>query len=187
MPLRSLFLLPLLTLAACGGSDEQAATRKEQPVAASAQNVLTGTYDRLDGTPQDLSEYRGKAVLVVNTASECGFTPQFKQLQALYTAKRKDGFVILGFPADDVAGQEPRSDAEIKDFCEKNFGVEFPMFSKVNVTGDAAIPLFKALGEPDWNFNKYLVDKQGKLVKRWGAGTTPDDPDLLAALDGVLS
>jgi glutathione peroxidase len=186
MPLRALLLLPLLALAACGGDDERAATQKAIPTERSAEPVLTGSYDRLDGARQDLSEYRGKVVLVVNTASECGFTPQFEQLQSLYEEKSEAGLEILGFPADDVAGQEPRSDAEIKDFCEKNFGVEFPMFAKVNVTGDEAIPLFKALGEPDWNFNKYLLDKRGRLVQRWGAGTEPDDPELLRAIEQQL-
>lgn len=143
--------------------------------------------DRLNGEPDDLSRYLGKVVLVVNTASECGFTPQFKQLEALYRAKRDAGFVILGFPADDVAGQEPRSDEEIAEFCRANFGVTFPMFAKINVVGDEAAPLFKQLGEPDWNFNKYLLDRRGRLLERWGATTEPDDPELVSAIDRQLS
>ncbi len=118
--------------------------------------------------------------MVVNTASECGFAPQFEQLEELYREKRSDGFVILGFPADDVAGQEPRSDEEIAEFCEANFGVSFPMFAKTNVIGEEANPLFKALaaeaGEPAWNFNKYLLDRDGerdRALRRLGRSGRP--------------
>jgi len=117
--------------------------------------------DLLNGEPQDLAEYEGDVVLVVNTASECGYTPQFEDLQSLYESKSDRGFVILGFPADDVANQEPRSNDEIADFCESNFGVEFPMFARINAEGDDVHPLFQQVGEPD-------------------------DPDLLSAIDAEL-
>ena len=127
---------------------------------------------------------------MVNTASECGFTPQFEGLQDLYEERRADGFTILGFPADDVAGQEPRYDAEIKEFCEANFGVEFPMFAKSDVVGESANPLFQRLaaeaGEPTWNFNKYLLDRKGRVVEHYEQGTGPDDPDLNARIDELL-
>ena len=179
MPLRAApLLLVLLALAGCGDAGREATT-------TARTNVLTHTMELLDGTPQDLSEYRGKPVLVVNTASQCGFTPQFKGLQALHESR--PDLVILGFPSNDFAGQEPRSDEQIAEFCERNFGVEFPMFAKVKVKGDDAHPLFKALGEPEWNFDKYLLDRDGRLVERWGATTEPDDADLLTAIDAQLT
>ena len=137
----------------------------------------------LDGKKIDLNQYQGRVVLVVNTASECGFTPQFEGLQSLYDEYRRDGLVVLGFPSNDFAGQEPRSDKEIGEFCRANYGVKFPMFSRTKVTGADAHPLFKDLGAPDWNFNKYLLDRNGTLVKRWGAGTDPDDQ----AIEGPIS
>ena len=104
-------------------------------------------------------------VLVVNTATECGYTPQFEGLEALYRARRAEGFVVLGFPANDFAGQEPRSDEEIATFCKANYGVSFAMFAKTQVVGDGANPLYRALAEaagaPEWNFNKYLLDRRG--------------------------
>lgn len=179
MPLRAApLLLALLAPAGCGEAGREATT-------TARTNVLTHTMPLLDGTPQDLSEYRGRPVLVVNTASRCGYTPQFKGLQALHESR--PDLVVLGFPSNDFAGQEPRSDEQIAEFCERNFGVEFPMFAKVKVKGDDAHPLFKALGEPEWNFNKYLLDREGRLVERWGATTEPDDPDLLTAIDAQLA
>ena len=155
-----------------------------------SDGVLTGTLPRLNGEPQDLKAYRGRVVLVVNTATECGFTPQFEGLEELYRERRSEGFVILGFPADDVAGQEPRSDEEIADFCEANFGVTFPMFSKSNVVEDPVNPLFasldEALGAPSWNFNKYLLDRRGRPLQRFDQSTEPDDPELAAAIDAQL-
>lgn len=197
-------LAAALALAACGdeGSSSDVAApapamgpesgvSKPQPGSgAESGSVLTGTLPRLNGEPQDLEAYRGKVVLVVNTATECGFTPQFEGLEDLYRERRSEGFVILGFPADDVAGQEPRSDEEIADFCEANFGVTFPMFSKSNVVEDPVNPLFlsldEALGAPTWNFNKYLLDRRGRPVERFDQSTEPDDPALAAAIDAQL-
>lgn len=168
----------------CGGDGE---TRPDEAPAATEASALRHTMPLLNGEEQDLADYEGDVVMVVNTASECGFTPQFEQLQSLYERKRDEGFVILGFPADDVAGQEPRSNGEIAEFCKANYGVEFPMFALVAAEGDDAHPLFRQLGEPDWNFNKYLLGRDGRLVERWGASTAPDDPELLAALDAELA
>jgi glutathione peroxidase len=176
MPLRALLVLAVTALAACGGDD----AAETPPV----KNVLTHTLPLLNGEPQDLAEYRGRPVLIVNTASECGYTPQFGELQKLHESRPE--LVVLGFPSNDFAGQEPRSNGEIAEFCEANFGVEFPMFAKVEVTGDDAHPLFKALGEPEWNFNKYLLGRTGRLVQRWGASTEPDDADLLTAVDAAI-
>ena len=186
-------------LAACGAEEEPTASSAttvgsgdEGPAAGGAgdASVLAGTLPLLNGEPQDLDAYRGDVVLVVNTASECGFTPQFESLEALYREHRADGFVILGFPADDVAGQEPRSDEQIAEFCEENFGVTFPIFAKSNVVSDPVNPLFarlaEAAGPPSWNFNKYLLDRRGEVVARYDAGTVPDDGELNARIDDLL-
>jgi glutathione peroxidase len=152
--------------------------------------VLRGTYTRLNGVRDDLAGYRGDVVLVVNTATECGFTPQFEGLEALYRERRSEGLVVLGFPANDFAGQEPRSDKEIAQFCKANYGVTFPMFAKTTVVGGGANALFRSLteaaGAPEWNFNKYLVDRDGKVVARFGAGTEPNGPELKERLEAVL-
>jgi glutathione peroxidase len=200
-------LLASLALVACGGdgtagepsSGEGGMSAESGPVAApdasneaaDGDTVLAGTLNRLNGEPQDLSGYRGKVVLVVNTASECGFSGQFEGLESLYREKRDEGFVILGFPADDVANQEPRSDEEIADYCKANFGVSFPMFEKSNVKEDPVNPVFEtlnaALGEPTWNFNKYLLDRRGRPVEHFEVQVEPDDPALTAAIERQLS
>jgi glutathione peroxidase len=152
--------------------------------------VLEGILPRLNGEPDDLSDYQGKVVLVVNTATECGFTPQFNGLEKLYERKRDDGLVILGFPADDVANQEPRSDEEIAEFCRANYGVSFPMFEKSNVKDEPLNPVFEklnaSLGAPTWNFNKYLIDREGRPVKHFDVSVEPGDPELTAAIDEEL-
>jgi glutathione peroxidase len=180
----------MLVVSACAAVAMAAGCGSED-VESGGGEILTGTQPLLNGEPQRLSEYRGDVVMVVNTASECGFTPQFEQLEDLYRDRRGEGFVILGFPADDVAGQEPRSDAEIAEFCEANFGVSFPMFAKTNVVGEEANPLFRALaaeaGEPSWNFNKYLLDRDGQVVARYDASEAPDDPELVERIDELLS
>ncbi len=177
-------------LASCGGDDATPAPDPEGNRASGAGPVLSGSLPLLDGSDQDLGDYRGKVVLVVNTASECGFTPQFESLEALYEERRRDGLVVLGFPADDVAGQEPRSDEQIAEFCEANFGVSFPIFAKSNVVDEPVNPVFERLaaaaGPPSWNFNKYLLDRDGTVVERYDAGTAPDDPALVARLDELL-
>ena len=137
----------------------------------------------LDGQPVDLSAYAGKVVLVVNTASQCGFTPQYKGLQALHEQYADQGLVVLGFPCDQFGGQEPGSEEEIGAFCEKNFGVTFPMMSKVEVNGDNAHPLYQWLkteksgllgGKIKWNFTKYLVGKDGQVIDRYAPTTKPE-------------
>jgi glutathione peroxidase len=158
---------------------------------ARATGVLRGRYKRLNGELDDLARYGGRVVLVVNTATECGYTPQFDGLEALYREHRGDGLVVLGFPANDFAGQEPRSDKEIATFCKANFGVTFPMFAKTHVLGDSSNPLFRELtakaGAPEWNFNKYLLDRRGRVVARYGAGTEPGDPVLAKRIGDLLT
>jgi glutathione peroxidase len=157
---------------------------------APGDGVLEGTLPRLDGRPDDLRSYRGKVVLVVNTATECGFAPQFDGLEKLYEQKRDEGLVVLGFPADDVAHQEPRSSEEIAEFCRVNYGVSFPMFAKSNVMEEPLNPVFErlnaSLGVPTWNFNKYLLDRQGRPVEHFDVSVKPGDPKLISAIDEQL-
>lgn len=139
----------------------------------------------LDGQPVDLDRYRGKALLIVNTASACGFTPQYQGLEELQRRYADQGLVVLGFPCNQFGRQEQGSEAEIGAFCEKNYGVTFPMFSKIDVNGDDAHPLFRFLkGEAPgvlgteaikWNFTKFLVNREGAVVKRYAPATKPED------------
>ncbi|MEV8221713.1 MULTISPECIES: glutathione peroxidase [Dietzia] len=147
----------------------------------------------LDGSGKDLSDYAGQVVLVVNTASKCGFTPQYKGLQKLYEEFRDEGFVVLGFPCDQFAHQEPGTDEEIGAFCERNFGVEFPLFSKVEVNGSDAHPLYEWLkseksgvlgGRIKWNFTKFLVGRDGHVIDRFGPNRKPED--LREAVEAAL-
>ena len=142
----------------------------------------------LDGQEHSLSDYRGKVLLIVNTASKCGFTPQFEGLQALYDELGGDGLEILGFPCNQFGHQEPGDAEQIGAFCEKNYGVSFPMFEKIEVNGDGAHPLYKFLkaeapglfgtGAIKWNFTKFLVDRDGRVVRRYGS---KDKPQKIAA------
>ena len=153
-------------------------------------SILTGSMKRLDGSDQDLSEFEGDVVLVVNTASKCGLTPQYEGLQRLYDEKNDAGFTVLGFPANDFFEQEPGGEDEIAEFCQVNYGVSFPMFAKTSVKGDDANPLFATLTElseePEWNFAKYLIGRDGKLVSKFPAQTVPEDPEVVAAIDAAL-
>jgi glutathione peroxidase len=149
----------------------------------------------IDGQEVDLSAYHGKVVLVVNTASQCGFTPQYKGLQELHDQYGDQGFAVLGFPCDQFGNQEPGDDAEISGFCERNFGVTFPLFSKIEVNGDDAHPLYKWLREQKsgllgnkikWNFTKYLVGRDGQVIERYAPTTKPEKltDDIEKALAG---
>lgn len=159
-----------------------------------ADTTLADFRARLsDGTEQDLDDYSGQVVLVVNTASKCGFTPQYAGLQALYEEYRDQGLVILGFPCDQFAHQEPGTDEEIGAFCERNFGVDFPLMSKVEVNGSGTHPLFRWLksqksgvlgGRITWNFTKFLVGRDGAVVNRFGPNRKPKD--LRAAIESAL-
>jgi len=142
-----------------------------------------------DAVPTKLSEFRGKVLLIVNTASRCGYTKQYKGLEAIYEKYAKDGFVILGFPSNDFGAQEPGSDAEIKNFCERNFKVSFPMFTKAPVSGNRIQPLYAFLvenapwkGAVGWNFEKFLISRDGKIVGRYKSAVTPEDAELDAAI-----
>ena len=147
----------------------------------------------LTGEGRDLSAYAGDVVLVVNTASKCGFTPQYAGLEELYAAHKDDGFVVLGFPCNQFGGQEPGSEEEIGEFCQLNYGVSFPMFEKIDVNGDDAHPLFTWLkkeksgllgGKIKWNFTKFLVGRDGQVIDRYAPTTKPEDleGDVVTAL-----
>ena len=161
---------------------------KGAPMPASFYALSTS---RLNGEPVDLKEYAGKVALVVNTASKCGFTPQYKGLQELYTDLSPRGFVILGFPSNDFGGQEPGTAEEIKTFCELNYKVTFPMFSKVvTKAGPDQSPIYTWLGQggnlPQWNFSKYVIGKDGRVVAFFPSKVTPDAPELRAAIESAL-
>ena len=147
-----------------------------------------------DEKPQDLCQYAGKVVLVVNTASYCGFTPQYKSLEALYGRYRERGLVVLGFPSNDFGSQEPGSNKEIAEFCENTFNVKFPMFAKSHVkAGDATVnPLFVDLGRrtgetPSWNFHKYLVSRDGREVRSFGSKTDPMSENFVKEVECMLA
>ena len=147
----------------------------------------------LDGKPADLSAYKGKVLLVVNTASECGLTPQYKGLEKLHREFAARGFSVLGFPCNDFGGQEPGTAAEIQQFCTSKYDVTFPMFEKLRTkSGNGQAPLYAWLNErtgelPSWNFGKYLIAKDGTTVKFFGSRTGPDDGDLRKAIEAALA
>jgi glutathione peroxidase len=144
----------------------------------------------IDGKDSTLKAYAGKVLLIVNVASECGYTGQYAGLQALHEKMAEKGVAVLGFPCNDFGGQEPGSEAIIKTFCTENYKVTFPMFSKVAIKGDAKHPLYAALqsaaGEVGWNFEKFLIGKDGKVLKRFGSDVQPESPELLAAIEAAL-
>lgn len=150
----------------------------------------------LDGEQVDLSKYKGKVVLVVNVASQCGLTPQYEQLQALHKKYADQGLAVLGFPCNQFGKQEPGSAKEIQEFCTSNYGVTFDMFEKIEVNGDSACDLYKHLtsldtepqgqGAISWNFEKFLIDRSGKVVARFSPRTSPDDAKLVSKLESLL-
>ena len=163
---------------------------------------MTATLDVADiplktirGDDATLADYAGKVLLIVNVASKCGLTPQYEGLEKLYRDYRDQGLVVLGFPANDFAGQEPGSNDEIATFCTTNFGVDFPMFEKITVKGPDKHPLYAGLivesDTPDaeiaWNFEKFLVSRDGHVVRCFSPRTEPNDPELIAALEAMLS
>jgi glutathione peroxidase len=160
------------------------------------KSIYDFTMKDIDGKPVKLSAYKGKVVMLVNVASKCGFTPQYAGLEKIYTQYKDKGFVILGFPANNFMGQEPGTEAEIKQFCSLTYGVNFPMFSKISVKGEDKHPLYKFLtdkttdpefgGEISWNFNKFLIDKNGKIIARFGSKDTPESAPVIQAIEKAL-
>ncbi len=160
--------------------------------------VLNFKMKGLDGKDVELSQYQGKVVLIVNVASQCGYTPQYKGLQALYEKYKDQGLVVLGVPANDFGGQEPGTDAEIAKFCESKYGVTFPMLAKVStVVGEKKVPLYKYLtsketdpkfsGEVKWNFTKFLVGRDGAIVNRFESAVKPESEKLAKAVEAELA
>jgi glutathione peroxidase len=158
-------------------------------------NIYQYELNSIDGKNISLEEFSGDVLLVVNTASECGFTRQYSGLQKVYETYADQGLKVLGFPANNFGGQEPGSDEEIATFCEVNFGVTFPMFSRISVKGDDQHPLFDYLtslenpdftGDISWNFEKFLIDRNGSLVRRFKSNVEPDDETLLSAIQELL-
>lgn len=160
-------------------------------VAGSCPDLLNKTFPRLqDDAPQSLCQYRGNVVLVVNTASYCGFTQQYEGLEGLYARYKEKGLVVLGFPSNDFGKQEPGSNAQIAEFCTNTFGVKFPMFAKSSVRGPQSNALFAELARlsdaPSWNFHKYLIDRQGRLVRSYASAVSPSSRTLVADLERAL-
>jgi glutathione peroxidase len=149
----------------------------------------------IDGKPTTLSAYKGKVLLIVNVASKCGFTPQYAALEATYKKYGDQGFVILGFPCNQFGGQEPGNDEEIKQFCTSKYAVTFPLFDKIEVNGASQHPLYKQLtgknspfpGTIGWNFTKFLIGKDGQILKRFESKVTPDSPEVTAAIESALA
>lgn len=163
-------------------------------VQAMAETAHDFVFERLEGGKLNMSEFKGKAVLVVNTASFCGYTPQYEGLQNLWEGYRDKGLVVLGVPANNFGGQEPGSSAQIKNFCEANYGVDFPMTEKVDVVGAGAHPFYQwakqtlgARKAPEWNFHKYLVNTKGELVAAFPSGVRPESAEIRSAIDKVLA
>lgn len=161
---------------------------------AMAETAHDFVFEKLEGGKLEMSQYKGKAVLVVNTASFCGYTPQYEGLQSLWESYKDKGLVVLGVPANNFGAQEPGSAAEIKNFCESNYAVDFPMTEKVDVVGGGAHPFYKwakaTLGDknvPQWNFHKYLVNTKGELVAAFPSAVKPESTEIKAAVDKALA
>ena len=165
-----------------------------QTLALSAGSIQGIPVKDIDGKATSMKAYDGKVLLIVNVASHCGFTPQYKALEAVYEKYKDKGFAVLGFPCNQFGAQEPGNNEEIKQFCSSKYNVTFPMFDKIEVNGPGRHPLYVALagqdspfpGDIKWNFTKFLVGRDGKILKRFDSRTTPDSPEVLAAIDAAL-
>jgi glutathione peroxidase len=162
---------------------------------SAASDIYNFTLPSIDGSPLPLASFKGKVILLFNVASKCGFTPQYTALETLYGKYKDPGFVILGFPANNFGAQEPGTNAEIKTFCSHNYNVTFPKYGKVSVTGADQTPLYQYLtkeadpthaGDIRWNFTKFLVDGNGRVVERFESAVTPDSTDVVAAVKKLL-
>jgi glutathione peroxidase len=166
-----------------------------QTLALSASSIHDTAVKDINGKPLTLQPYRGKVLLIVNVASRCGFTPQYKQLEAVYEKYKDKGFVVLGFPCNQFGRQEPGTDEEIKQFCSSKYSVTFPLFDKIEVNGPNRHPLYNALagkdspypGDIKWNFSKFLVGRDGKILKRFESPVVPDSPEVTQAIEAALA
>ncbi len=199
------FVPVVLCVALVAAQEKPAAPDKGKPAApaskvtaatATATSPLDFTMPDIDGKDVPLSRYKGDVLLIVNVASKCGFTPQYKQLEEVYQKHKARGFRIAAFPANNFRQQEPGTAAEIKEFCSKNYGVTFDLFARVSVKGDGQCELYKFLtskdktgdsgGEIPWNFTKFLVGRDGKVLARFDPKVKPDDPDVVKAIEQAL-
>jgi glutathione peroxidase len=176
-----------------GESTDTTETHTKKETTMEATDYKTIEFTTITGEPTDLDQFKGKVVLIVNTASKCGFTPQYEGLERLYEARKDEGFVIIGFPANNFGNQEPGSNKEILRFCQTKYHVTFPMMAKISVKGKDIHPLYRYLtedspfpGEITWNFNKFLLDRNGKVVARYDSKITPEDTKLIAKIDELL-
>jgi glutathione peroxidase len=191
--MRTLVCSLLLVFLATSTAPSWAADKGDKNVPAALNFKMKG----LDGKEVDLSKYKGKVVLIVNVASYCGNTPQYEGLEDLHEKYADEGLAVLGFPANEFGKQEPGTDAEIADFCDKNFGVKFDMFSKVVVKGDGQCPLYKYLtskdtdpkfaGDIKWNFEKFLLDREGNVVARFDPKVKPESKEVVSAIETQLA
>ncbi|MCH8683759.1 glutathione peroxidase [Pedomonas mirosovicensis] len=177
-----------------GGFAYSYAVHAEPVNAPDGRTAYDFTLTAIDGEKLPLSQFKGKVMLVVNTASKCGFTPQYEGLQAIHDKYAPKGFTVIGVPSGDFNDQEFDTNKEVKEFCETKFGITFPMAEKAHVKGDKATPLFRwaaeTLGpgsEPKWNFHKYLVGRDGRLIGYFGTRVAPDSPELTSAIESALS
>ena len=191
----SLAALLALVASGCGSAADGGSDAGPSPAtAAAAGYVLDHRLEDIDGNDVDLTRFGGQVLMLVNVASRCGYTPQYEGLEALYERYRRRGFAVLGFPSNDFGGQEPGTNAEIKQFCRATWGVEFPMFAKLSVLGPEQHPLYAELaglapplgGEVAWNFQKYLVDRRGVVRAKFPSRTAPDDPRLIEQLEALI-
>ncbi len=196
-------LLALLVVVACGGENAAPNTAGAPAKAAAADSpfrpndvVIDHAVTTIEGKPASLADYRGKTVLLVNTASQCGYTPQYAGLQQLYAELSGRGLEILAFPSDDFGHQEPGDAEAIRTFVDEKFNVQFPMFDKVHATGPEISPLYKTLtqdtgegirGEVKWNFTKFVVDPKGRVVARFESDVDPQDPKVRAAIEAAMA
>lgn len=165
------------------------------PLSHAGPDIYKIALKDIDKKPTDLSSYKGKVILVVNVASQCGLTPQYKALEAVHQQYKAKGFSVLGFPCNDFGAQEPGSNDEIKQFCSTKYNVSFPMFDKVHVKGGEQHPLYSLLsgkdakfaGDVKWNFGKFLIGKNGEVLHRFEPRTTPDDPEVTKAIEAALA
>lgn len=188
----SIFIL--LAFTSCGQSKNAQNEQKNSSMNTTKESIHQFTVNDIDGKPFDFKSLKGKKIMVVNTASKCGLTPQYEKLEALYQKYKNSNFVIIGFPANNFMGQEPGTNEEIATFCKKNYGVSFSMMEKISVKGDDMHPIYHFLTEKSknglednsvqWNFQKYLIDENGYLVKVVSPRTSPDDQEITNWLEG---
>jgi glutathione peroxidase len=192
--MRSIGITLILALCnLCGMAQHSTPAQPESTVVTMKTDYLHLPLRTITGDSTTLADFAGKVILLVNTASKCGYTPQYAGLEALYKTYKDSGLTVIGFPANDFKQQEPGTNTEIAEFCRSNYGVTFPMMEKISVKGETQHPLYKYLttespfpGEITWNFNKFLLDREGRIVARFDTKIKPDDPQVIARIKELL-